>query len=171
MSDDPIPNKEPAAPPPQAPDLHANGGADAPDPADGAPIDSIGRRNPGLAHPAFVKQRWAPGRSGNTKGRPRGPSIMEIMDRVLAEEVEARVDGKTVRITAAEVLARRLVKRMMDGDARAFEAYLSRREPMLRRVEIVTQGADNGGTLIRVPIGGLADLGAEKGDSNGEAAE
>lgn len=188
------PNNDGGPLPPSGPDLHGGsvpaGGDAAGVPADGASAGGAGPEgvgggvggsvDSGVAgavagaageapaaglHPAFRGAQWKKGQSGNPAGRRKGPSLLEQVDAVLAEEVDAEVNGRRVRVRAVEVLARRLVKRMLEGDMRAVEVYLSRREAQLRRVEIIQPVGGEAGMLIRAPRGGLSDLGpADQGE-------
>ncbi|RYG20176.1 MAG: hypothetical protein EON96_01530 [Caulobacteraceae bacterium] len=67
------------------------------------------------------QHRFKPGRSGNPKGRPKGSHNFQTL---LADELHTRVavtiNGKTVRLTKAELTIRQQVDKAAKGDPRAF---------------------------------------------------
>jgi hypothetical protein len=79
------------------------------------------------------KGQWAPGTSGNAKGRPpRGTVLTDHLERLLsdihpAEIKAAAVNGRAPRPTL-EVIAERLVAEAMRGERWAIEAIWSRME-------------------------------------------
>ncbi|MDP4025985.1 DUF5681 domain-containing protein [Methylobacterium sp. NEAU 140] len=61
--------------------------------------------------------RFAPGHSGNRRGRPRKPiePLQEMMSRVLSEKIVITLNGKTMEITIGEAIFRGLcVKGLRD---------------------------------------------------------
>lgn len=74
----------------------------------------------GYGRPPEASQFKA-GQSGNPKGRPKGTHNIQTL---LADEMQARVpvviNGKTVRLTKAELAVRQQVDKAAHGDPRAF---------------------------------------------------
>jgi len=58
----------------------------APPPTDGAPEGTPAKLR-GLNHPKMLAQRWKKGESGNPAGKPRTPTLEEIMRKHLGEKV------------------------------------------------------------------------------------
>lgn len=86
--------------------------------------------NPPLQPPTYevgygkppVASQFTSGRSGNPKGRPKGSkSLRDHLDRELNKRVAVTVDGRQVRLTKGEVVAKQLVDKAMRGDARSIE--------------------------------------------------
>lgn len=65
--------------------------------------------------------RFTAGHSGNPKGRPKGSHNFQTL---LADEMQARVpvviNGRTVRLSKAELAVRQQVDKAAHGDPRAF---------------------------------------------------
>lgn len=60
--------------------------------------------------------RFAPGRSGNTGGRPKGSvSIKTLLNRVMNETVVAMIDSRRKTITKREAVVRRLTEQSLNG--------------------------------------------------------
>jgi Family of unknown function (DUF5681) len=70
--------------------------------------------------------RFAPGRSGNPKGRPRGTrTVGTILRDVIRQQVAVTESGKTRRVPVIEGMLRRLVNDALRGDAGAVKLLLS----------------------------------------------
>ena len=64
--------------------------------------------------------RFRPGQSGNPRGRPKRPRTLAArVRRALDEEVEAKENGETRRITKLEAAVKQLMNRAASGEARA----------------------------------------------------
>ena len=63
------------------------------------------------------------GQSGNPRGRPRKQpkDVAAHMAELLAENRTVRVDGKPVRMSGEELIARRLMEKALKGDPKAFD--------------------------------------------------
>ena len=59
----------------------------APRPTDGAPEGTPAKLR-GINHPKMLEQRWKKGQSGNPAGKPRTPTLEEIMRKHLGGLVE-----------------------------------------------------------------------------------
>jgi hypothetical protein len=87
----------------------------------GAPTDegSVGYRRPPAA------TRFAKGRSGNPRGRPRGKAGQLPYESVLGQIVTVTENGQTKRITAAQGFLLKLMKDALAGDAAAMRDMLT----------------------------------------------
>ncbi len=66
--------------------------------------------------------RFRKGQSGNPRGRPKGSkSFTAVLGREMRKRVTITENGKTRRVTAQEVIARRLAHDGMKGGIRAIE--------------------------------------------------
>ena len=78
----------------------------------------------GYGRPPKASQFTA-GKSGNPKGRPKGGrSVGEILKEVIEQKVAVTENGKTRRISALEVMLRRLVNDAMRSDPTALKLLL-----------------------------------------------
>jgi hypothetical protein len=68
--------------------------------------------------------RFAKGKSGNPRGRPRNRRREVPYDHVLGQMVTIREDGRERRVTAAEAFLLQLTKKGLEGDASAARASL-----------------------------------------------
>ncbi len=83
-------------------------------PAD--PSDKVGPGRPPR------RSRFQKGQSGNPKGRPKGSkNFGAVLGREMRKRVTITENGKTHRVTAQEVIARRLTHDSMKGTIRAIE--------------------------------------------------
>jgi Family of unknown function (DUF5681) len=70
--------------------------------------------------------RFAPGKSGNPKGRPRGArTVGAILQEVVRQKITVTENGKKRRVPALEGMLRRLVHDGLRGDAGAVKLLLS----------------------------------------------
>ena len=70
--------------------------------------------------------RWKPGQSGNPKGRPKGSRPLgAVLQEIIQQKVSVTESGKTRRISALEVMLRRLTNDAMRSDQRAIKLLLS----------------------------------------------
>ncbi|MCW1403982.1 DUF5681 domain-containing protein [Novosphingobium sp. MW5] len=69
--------------------------------------------------------RFAKGRSGNPKGRPRGRHREVPYHSVLGQMVTVREDGRERRVTAAEAFLLQLTRKGLMGDSAAARASLA----------------------------------------------
>jgi hypothetical protein len=78
--------------------------------------DKVGYDRPPKAH------RFAPGQSGNEKGRPRGVRrVGAILQDVIQQKVAITESGKTRKVPAIEGMLRRLTNDALRGDPGAFK--------------------------------------------------
>lgn len=67
-----------------------------------------------------LQTRFAPGQSGNPKGRPKGtPNHRTTINRVMKEKVSVREGEKTRRVTKFEAMLQAQASKGMKGDARS----------------------------------------------------
>jgi hypothetical protein len=79
----------------------------------------------GYGRPPTATQ-FAPGKSGNPKGRPKGSrTVGAILQGILEQKIAVTENGKTRRIAALEVMLRRLVNDAMRSDAKAMKLLLA----------------------------------------------
>jgi hypothetical protein len=70
--------------------------------------------------------QFKPGKSGNPKGRPKGPkSVGAVLYDILHRRIEVTENGSTRRIPVLEVMLRRLANEALRSDPRAFKLMLS----------------------------------------------
>jgi hypothetical protein len=80
----------------------------------------VGYGRPPKAH------RFAPGQSGNERGRPRGVRrVGAILQDVIQQKVAITESGKTRKVPAIEGMLRRLTNDALRGDAGALKLLLS----------------------------------------------
>ena len=86
-----------------------------------APPDyAVGYRRPPKA------TRFTAGKSGNPKGRPKGSrSVGAVLQDIIQQKIVVTENGKTRRISALEVMLRRLANDAMRSDAGAMKLLLS----------------------------------------------
>ena len=83
------------------------------------PDYEVGYRKPPVAH------RFKPGQSGNPKGRkPRSVNVATELRALLLEPREVRIGGSTRTLTTSEVMLRRQIEQVVEGDIRAFNAIM-----------------------------------------------
>jgi hypothetical protein len=83
------------------------------------PDYEVGYRKPPLAH------RFKPGQSGNPKGRKRrSVNVSTTLRNLLSEPRKVRIGEHTRTLTTTEVMLRRLVERVVQGDIRAFNVLV-----------------------------------------------
>ena len=79
----------------------------------------------GYGRPPKVTQ-FAPGKSGNPKGRPKGArSVAAILQGILQRKISVTENGRTRRIAVLEVMLRRLANDAMRSDAGALKLLLA----------------------------------------------
>jgi hypothetical protein len=84
------------------------------------PAEYVGHRHPPRA------TRFKPGESGNPKGRPKGTRPVGSMLRdIIQQKVAVTEGGKTRRLSAREVMFRRLANDAMRSDQKAIKLLLS----------------------------------------------
>jgi hypothetical protein len=70
--------------------------------------------------------RFAAGKSGNPKGRPKGSRpVGAVLQDIIQQKVPVTENGRTRRIPALEVIIRRLANDAMRSDPRAIKLLLS----------------------------------------------
>jgi hypothetical protein len=79
----------------------------------------------GYGQPPKATQ-FKPGKSGNPKGRPKGPkSVGAVLYDILHRRIEVTENGRTRRIPVLEVMLRRLANEAVRSDTRALKLMLS----------------------------------------------
>jgi hypothetical protein len=70
--------------------------------------------------------QFQPGKSGNPKGRPKGPkSVGAVLHDILHRRLEVTENGRTRRVPFLEVVLRRLANEAVRTDPRALKLMLS----------------------------------------------
>jgi hypothetical protein len=79
----------------------------------------------GYGQPPKASQ-FAPGKSGNPKGRPKGSRpVGALLHEIIHKKIAVTDNGRTRRVSTLEVMLRRLVNDAMRGDGRALKLLLS----------------------------------------------
>jgi hypothetical protein len=109
------------------------------------PEYKVGYKNPPPA------SQFKPGRSGNSKGRPKGS---RNLDSLIREEVERLItikeDGRTTKVPAMVVVARQVARQAAGGDLKAVDRLIA----LLRLSGIAGTGSgDETGALIEFDPG------------------
>ncbi len=72
--------------------------------------------------------RWKKGQSGNPRKKPRSEeSVVDLIDRLLLQEVRLMLNGEVKNVTALEAIVSQLQLKEMDGSARASKILLKYR--------------------------------------------
>ena len=83
-------------------------------------VYKVGYRRPPMA------TRFKSRKSGNPKGRPKGSrSVGAVLQNIIRQKVQITENGKTRRISALELMLRRLANDAMRSDQRAIKLFLS----------------------------------------------
>jgi hypothetical protein len=83
----------------------------------------------GYGRPPKATQ-FAPGQSGNPKGRPKGSrSVGAVLSDILNQKIAVTENGRTRRLTMQEVMLRRLVGDAVRSDPRAIKLLI----PLMER--------------------------------------
>jgi hypothetical protein len=70
--------------------------------------------------------RFAKGKSGNPKGRPRGSkNLSTLFDQACREKVTVNRHGRTVRMTKLQACTHQLANKAANGDLKAIHSLLS----------------------------------------------
>jgi hypothetical protein len=111
----------------------------------------------GYGRPPKASQ-FKPGNSGNSKGRPKGSrSIAAFLKEAIEQKVAVTENGKTRRISALEVMLRRLVNDAMRSDPRALKLLL----PLIDRYSEPPEALNAKyvtGTVVVLPSNGREKL-------------
>jgi hypothetical protein len=87
--------------------------------------------------------RFKPGQSGNSKGRPKGTRNLKTD---LAEELQERISlkegGKTKQVSKQRALVKSLMAKALQGDARAAALLLAMVTKLLDQAEVADRGGD-----------------------------
>lgn len=81
----------------------------APPPTDGAPEGTPAKLR-GLNHPKMLAHRWKPGQSGNPAGKPRTPTLEEIMRKHLGGMVEG-TDSTRLEVMSKQIFSMGVTKK------------------------------------------------------------
>ena len=81
----------------------------APRPTDGAPEGTPAKLR-GINHPKMLAQRWKPGQTGNPAGRPRIPTLEEIMRKHLGGLVDG-TDSTRLEVMAKLIFSEGVTKK------------------------------------------------------------
>jgi hypothetical protein len=96
------------------------------------PSFKIGYRRPPKA------TQFAPGKSGNPKGRPKGAkNLATIFNDALNQKFDIQERGKTRKITARELIVRRVVHEAVKGNIKATALVLAKEPEIARNAESV----------------------------------
>ena len=97
----------------------------------GSDENKVGYKKPPAA------TRFAKGKSGNPRGRPKGiKSKAAFAHKVLSQNVQILVDGKLRWFSIEELASRSLGKKAAEGDLSAIIKLLEWREPLVPVVEV-----------------------------------
>ena len=111
----------------------------------------------GYGRPPKASQ-FRPGNSGNPKGRPKGSrSVGALLKVAIEQKVAVTENGKTRRISALEVMLRRLVNDAMRSDPRALKLLL----PLIDRYSEPPEALNAKyvtGTVVVLPSNGREKL-------------
>lgn len=105
-----------------------------------------------------VHTRFAPGKSGNPKGRPKKVQATGLTDieRLLSESISVRVNGKPKTMTAFELLLRCTVDKALGGCLPSMRfVYKIRRQLMMQecqRLSSLLQQKPLGFMLLPAPV-------------------
>ena len=92
-----------------------------------AKATSASSEKPGPVGPGNppVHSRFPPGVSGNPKGRPRKErSLLKLIEAELDAEVQVTENGARQRLSKREVLAKQLVNKALQGEAKDVTALI-----------------------------------------------
>jgi hypothetical protein len=93
----------------------------------------------GYARPPKGTQ-FQPGKSGNPKGRPKGPkSVGAVLHDILHRRLEVTENGRTRRVPMLEVMLRRLANEAVRTDPRALKLMLSLMDRYAEAPEVAPQ--------------------------------
>jgi Family of unknown function (DUF5681) len=121
----------------------------------------------GYGRPPKATQ-FAPGKSGNPRGRPKGSrTVGAILQDILRQKIAVTENGKTRRLAALEVMLRRLVNDAMRSDAKAMKLLLA----LVERYAETTEAKVQLGELLAEDQTILSQYLLEPKASAGEHAE
>lgn len=87
--------------------------------------------------------RFKAGQSGNPKGRPKGShNFQTLLDDEMQARVPVVINGKTVRLSKAELAVRQQVDKAAHGDLRAFALLMK----VMGQKAPIPDGGDRGQT-------------------------
>lgn len=94
----------------------------------------------GYGRPPKATQ-FQPGQSGNRKGRPKGShNLHTLLNDELQSRVPIVINGRTVRLSKAEIAIRQQVDKAAKGDLRAFTILMK----LMDRVPPAPASGDDG---------------------------
>lgn len=89
------------------------------------------KNNKGIVHPKMIAGRFKPGQSGN----PGGPGKRKSFEMWVAEILDEPVQGS--ESTKRELIARRFVQELANGNGQMVREYLAREWPAATSLDIV----------------------------------
>lgn len=73
-----------------------------------------------------IHSRFKPGRSGNSRGRPRGRrNLITELEEALAQKVTVTENGRTRKLSKREVMVVTAVNKAVKGDPKAFSTVIA----------------------------------------------
>lgn len=78
-----------------------------------------------------IARRFQPGKSGNPKGRPKAcKSQTALLRTELERRYTVNFEGKKQKLSADQIITRKLVNKAMNGDIRALKEVQTQREKL-----------------------------------------
>ena len=108
--------------------------------------------------------RFAPGRSGNPRGRPRKSKQLEdLIEMELDEKIAVKEGGRETFITKREAIVKQFLNRALKGDPKALQLVLAHLEKHRDVGPFVSTAADDA-ELLKAISGTNARAGEDDGD-------
>lgn len=108
--------------------------------------------------------RFAPGRSGNPRGRPRKSKQLEdLIEMELDEKITVKEGGRETFITKREAIVKQFLNRALKGDPKALQLVLAHLEKHRDVAPFVSTAADDA-ELLKAISGTNARAGEDDGD-------
>ena len=108
--------------------------------------------------------RFAPGRSGNPRGRPRKSKQLEdLIEMELDEKIAVKEGGRETFITKREAIVKQFLNRALKGDPKALQLVLAHLEKHRDVAPFVSTATDDA-ELLKAISGTNARAGEGDGD-------